>query len=50
MLYEVITPYVEGETLRQRLDREQQLHVDEAVTMACEIAEALQAAHEQGIV
>jgi serine/threonine-protein kinase len=45
-----VMPYVEGETLRDRIDREGQLPVDEAVGMASSIANALQTAHEQGIV
>ena len=43
-------PYVEGETLRQRLDRDSRLPVDDAVHIATDVAEALQVAHEQGIV
>ncbi len=45
-----VMPYVEGETLRDRIDREGQLPVDEAVRIATEVADALQAAHEQGVV
>jgi serine/threonine-protein kinase len=45
-----VMPYVEGESLRDRLDREHQLPVDEAVKIATDVAEALQAAHEQGVV
>ena len=41
---------LEGETLRQKLDREQQLGIDEAVKIATEVADALQYAHEQGVV
>src|ERR1044072_2450134 len=48
-LYYVMT-YVEGESLRERLDREQQLQVDEAVHHARAIASALDYAHRQGIV
>ena len=43
-------PYVEGETLGDRLARENQLPVDEPVKVATEIADALQAAHDQGVV
>ncbi len=43
-------PYVEGETLREKLDREHQLSVDEAVRLTTNIAEALETAHEQGVV
>ena len=45
-----VMPYVEGESLRDRLDREHQLPVDEAVRIASEVADALQAAHEQGVI
>jgi hypothetical protein len=45
-----VMPYVEGESLRERLDREHQLPVDEAVRIATDVAEALHVAHEQGIV
>ena len=45
-----VMPYVEGESLRDRIDREKQLPVDEAVRIATEVADALQAAHEQGVV
>jgi serine/threonine-protein kinase len=49
LLYYVM-PYVEGETLRQRLDREKQLPIDEALRIATAVAGALQAAHDEGIV
>ena len=45
-----VMPYVEGESLREKLDRERQLPVDEAVGIACDVAEALQSAHEQGVI
>src|SRR5262249_11323990 len=43
-------PYVEGESLRDRLRRERQLSVDEALRITREAAQALQYAHEQGVV
>ncbi len=43
-------PYVEGETLRQRLDRQRRLSEEEAVHIATDIADALQLAHERGVV
>src|SRR6476469_291083 len=49
MLYYVM-PYVEGESLRERLDREQQLPIEEAVHHGRAIASALDYAHRQGIV
>ena len=45
-----VMPYVEGESLRERLDRERQLPVDEAVHHARSIAAALDYAHRQGVV
>ena len=45
-----VMPYIQGENLREKLDREQQLGVDEAVTIATEVADALQYAHEQGVI
>jgi len=45
-----VMPFVEGETLRSRLDRERQLSVADAVRIASEVAEALEHAHTQGIV
>ena len=45
-----VMPYVEGESLRERLNREQQLHVDEAVKITTNLAEALDHAHRQGVV
>jgi serine/threonine-protein kinase len=45
-----VMPYVEGESLRQRLDREHQLPIDEAVKIACEVAQALSYAHSLGVV
>ena len=49
LLYYVM-PYVEGETLRSKLDREQQLRIGEAVSIATEVADALQYAHDQGVI
>jgi serine/threonine protein kinase len=43
-------PFVEGETLRARLDREGQLPVDEALRITREAAQALQYAHDHGVV
>lgn len=49
LLYYVM-PYVTGESLRDRLEREQQLPISAAISIASEIADALSAAHEMGIV
>jgi serine/threonine-protein kinase len=43
-------PYVEGETLRERLNREGQLPLADAVAIARETADALAYAHEHGVV
>ena len=43
-------PYVEGESLRDRLRREHQLPVDVALRIAEETARALEYAHEHGVV
>ena len=45
-----VMPYVEGETLQDRIDREKQLPVDEALRIATAVANALHSAHEQGVV
>ena len=45
-----VMPYVEGESLRERLDRDHQLPIDEAVHHTRAIASALDYAHRQGIV
>jgi len=45
-----VMPYVEGESLRERLDREEQLPIDEAVHHGRAIASALDYAHRQGII
>jgi len=45
-----VMPYVEGETLRHRLDREKQLPIPDALRIACEVADALSSAHDHGIV
>ena len=45
-----VMPYVEGDTLKDRLDREHQLPVSEAVHIATDLAEALDYAHRQGVI
>ncbi len=45
-----VMPYIEGETLRDKLNRETQLGIDEAVSITIAIAEALDAAHQQGVI
>ncbi len=45
-----VMPYVEGETLRDKLSRETQLGVDEAVRITREVADALDYAHRHGVI
>ena len=49
LLYYVM-PYVEGESLRARLQREKQLPIPDAVRIASEVAGALDYAHRHGVV
>jgi eukaryotic-like serine/threonine-protein kinase len=49
LLYYVM-PYVEGESLRDRLNRERRLPAAEAVRIATEVADALAHAHDQGLI
>ena len=45
-----VMPYVEGESLRERLQREKQLPLDEALRITREVADALQYAHGRGVI
>ena len=45
-----VMPYVEGETLRQRIERQKQLGVKESLAIATKVADALDYAHERGVV
>ena len=45
-----VMPYVQGETLRQRLEREGQLPVNEAIQLAREVLDALTYAHSANVV
>ncbi len=49
ILYYVM-PFIEGESLRHRLDREQQLPIPDAIRIIREAAEGLAYAHAQGVV
>ena len=49
LLYYVM-PFVEGESLRDRLEREGQLPVEDAIRITREVADALSAAHRTGII
>jgi eukaryotic-like serine/threonine-protein kinase len=43
-------PFVEGESLRQRLTRERELPVDQVIALLSDVADALAYAHERGVV
>jgi len=45
-----VMPFIDGETLRTKLDRETQLGVDEAVRIARDVADALDYAHRHGVI
>jgi serine/threonine-protein kinase len=45
-----VMPFVEGESLRDRLTREKQLPINDAVRIATEVAGALDYAHRHGII
>jgi serine/threonine-protein kinase len=45
-----VMPFVEGETLRHRLDREKHLPIDEAIRIAVAVANALDYAHSHHVI
>ena len=45
-----VMPFIQGESLRDRLDRDHQLPIPDALSLTIEIADALQYAHGKGIV
>ena len=45
-----VMPYVEGDTLREKLDRERQLAIEDAIEITRSIASALDYAHRQGVI
>ncbi|HTL04154.1 MAG TPA: protein kinase [Gemmatimonadales bacterium] len=45
-----VMPYVEGESLRDRLARERQLAIDDAIRIATQAASALAYAHSRGVI
>ncbi len=49
LLYYVL-PYVAGESLREKLDREKQLPIDECIQLVCDVANALAYAHSKGVI
>jgi serine/threonine-protein kinase len=45
-----VTPYVQAESLRDRLSRDERLEVDQAIPVARAVAEALDQAHQHGVI
>ncbi len=45
-----VMPYIEGETLRDKLNRESQLSIDEAVKITTAVADALDYAHRSNVI
>ncbi|MEQ1692514.1 MAG: protein kinase [Gemmatimonas sp.] len=45
-----VMPYIAGETIREKLNRETQFGVDDAVRIAREVADALDYAHRHGVI
>ncbi|MEP6906079.1 MAG: protein kinase, partial [Gemmatimonadales bacterium] len=45
-----VMPFVEGESLRARLEREKQLPIDESIRIAVAVANALEYAHSHGVI
>jgi serine/threonine-protein kinase len=45
-----VMPFIDGETLRSKLDRETQLGIEESVRIASDVASALHYAHQQGVI
>lgn len=45
-----VMPYIKGHTLRDRIDKEGELPINEAVRLIREVADALAFAHSQGVV
>lgn len=45
-----VMPFVDGESLRDRLNRERQLGIDESIRITCQVASALDHAHGEGII
>ncbi len=45
-----VMPFIDGESLRDRLDREKQLSINEAVRIASDVADALNYAHQRNVI
>src|SRR6186997_2825169 len=44
-----VMPFIDGETLRAKLDRETQLGIDDGIKIAIDVADALDYAHRRGV-
>ena len=45
-----VTPYIEGESLRHRLERDGKVPLDEALRITREVADGLESAHRRGVI
>ena len=45
-----VMPYIEGESLRDKIDKEKQLGIDNAIDICRSVASALDYAHRQGVI
>ncbi|HJQ67210.1 MAG TPA: serine/threonine-protein kinase, partial [Gemmatimonadales bacterium] len=45
-----VMPFIDGETLRSKLDRETQLGIEEAIRITTQVADALDYAHRHGVI
>ena len=45
-----VMPFIQGETVRDKLNRETQLGIDDAVRIAVDVADALEYAHSKGVI
>jgi len=45
-----VMPYIEGETIRTKLERERQFGIEEAIRITTEVADALDYAHRNGVI
>jgi len=45
-----VMPFIEGESLRHRMDREKQMPIDQALKITTEVASALDYAHRKGVI
>ena len=45
-----VMPYVEGESLRDRLNRDKQLSIEDSIKIASEVADALSSAHKHDVI